>query len=431
MEKNISVGIGVSKADDASKAGKEAAKIALKALGTKKPTISYVFYAGEYDPYKLSEGVKGILKGTDFIGGSTDRVFYNTDILDKGVVVLSLQSDYLHVGIASEDNVSKDPFNIAKKAIKNAIKQIVVDKYVDPYLMFTRMKNANIAWMVKIPSFFINIFSRGMRLPVMGDETLLIRGVCDVIGTDVPIYGASFGAEVQKLFSGKPYEIYALHNGRVMRDGLIVVFNTTSLVYGQSLEHGCKRTNKFGFISKVEGNGYIVDEISEKDAPSWYASQLNMSKGEFIKNSMAVTQRYPLGIPDEYGNFVIRGAGAYNNGGLAYVAPLIEGWPVYVMDAKPENLMNASKKIASKINEYTTLETKPEICIATLCASRRIIFKEKLKEELKQLQKEFKGSPIVGFSCFGEIGSVAGTPPKFYHMSSNVFVLYNRLLHTL
>lgn len=318
-----------------------------------------------------------------------------------------------------------------KKTIKEALKDVTIDKYIDSYLMFYRMKKSNVDWMVKIPSFFINIFSRGMRLPVMGDETKIIDGVSSVIGANVPIYGASFGADVQKLFSGKPYDIYTFHNGKVMKDGLIVIFNTTSLVYGQSLEHGCKRTNKFGFISKTGGGGYVVNKISEKDASSWYSSQLNLSEDEFIKNSMNITQRYPLGIPDEYGNFIIRGAGVYNKGGLAYVAPLIEGWPVYIMDAKPENLINASKNIANKIAAFTSLKEKPALCMATLCASRRIIFKEKLKEELKRLQKEFKGAPIVGFSCYGEIGSAPGLPPRFQHMSSNVFVLYDKLLQTL
>lgn len=431
MNKNISVGIGVSKKKNAIDAANEAAKMALKKLGGKKPTISYVFFAGEYDPYKLSEGLSKVLKGTDFIGGSTDRIFYNTDIIETGVLVLSIQSDYLHVGIASSDNVSKNPFEITRKTVKNALKEISIDNYVDPYLMFNRMKKANVEWMVKIPSFFVNIFSRGMRLPVMGDETKIISGVCDVIGSNIPIYGASFGADAIKPLSGKPYEIYTLHNGTVMKDGLIIIFNTTSLVYGQSLEHGCKRTNKFGFISKTHGNGYVVDEISEKESSSWYAEQLKMSKDEFVKNSMLITHKYPLGIPDEYGKFIIRGGGIYNNNSLSYVAPLVEGWPVYIMDASPENLMSASKSIAGKIREYTSLDEKPAICIATLCLSRRLIFKEKLKDELKQLQKEFKGAPLVGFSCFGEIGSSPGMPPKFQHMSSNIFVLYDKLLHTL
>lgn len=114
-KKNIFVGIGVSRKNNAHDAAKEAANAALKKLGGKKPTISYVFYAGDYDAYKLNEGLLEVLKGTEFVGGSTDRVFHNTDILDNAVLVVSLYSDYLHIGIASNDNVSQNPFEVAKK----------------------------------------------------------------------------------------------------------------------------------------------------------------------------------------------------------------------------------------------------------------------------------------------------------------------------
>ncbi len=192
MAKNIFVGVGFSKKDDAFQAGKEAAEIALKKCG-KKPILSFVFYVGEYDAYKLSDGVKKILDDSEFVGGSTDALAVEDKLVKKGVIVTSVYSDYLHVGIASVDNVSKDPYGISKKTMLDALSKLTIDKYLDSYLLFTRMKVGNIRGLVKIPSFFVFMFSRGFRLPQMGEETKIIKGIADVVGLHIPIYGGSFG----------------------------------------------------------------------------------------------------------------------------------------------------------------------------------------------------------------------------------------------
>lgn len=430
-EKKLNVGIGFSASDNSYTAAREAADKALKELGGKEPTISFIYYAGNYDPTELSKGLKETLKDSEFVGGSTDRVFYNQEIIDHGILIASLQSDFLHVGVASNDNASKDPYEVAKKTVVEAVKKLTIDEYIDPYLQVSRMKKGEIKWMIKIPSFFVMVYARGMKLPVMGDETKIINGIFDILGPNVPLYGASYGTTLENLFGGKPYEIYLLHNGKVLKDGVAMIVASSSLIYGQSLEHGCKRTDKLGFISKASGNGYVVNEISGKNAIDWYCEQLKMKKDEFIKQSMVITQRWPLGIPDGYGSYIIRGAGVHNNGSLAYVAPLIEGWPVYLMDAEPKNLMGASNYVSMKIKEYTGEKGKPAIIFANLCASRRAIFKEKLTEELKLLQEKFGGAPLVGFSCFGEIGSAPGKPAGFQHMSANIFVLFDKLLTEL
>ena len=429
--KNIIVGTGKSTNPDPYLAAKEAAEAAKKPLLDKKPTISYVFYAGDYDINKINDALKEAFDGTDYIGGSADAVFFDDQVLNKGIVVSCIQSEYITVGISSSENVSKNPFEAAKKTTYNAIKKLPVDKYVSPYMMFTRLKDSKIEWLLKAPSFFVQVYSRGMKLPVMGDETKIMNGIFDLIGSNTPIYGASFGTSLQNLFSGKPYDINMIHNGKILKDGLIIIVSTTSLLYGQALEHGCKRTDKLGFISKVSGNGYVVEQISGKNAVDWYCEQLNISKEEFVKNSMVVTQRWPLGIPDDYQNYIIRGAGVHNNGTLAYVAPLVEGWPVYIMDADPKNLSQAADMISREIIKYVKDKKDARLIFANLCASRHAIFQDKLSKELKDIKKNFGNAPVVGFSCFGEIGSSPGEPPKYNHMCANVFILYDKLLHEL
>lgn len=427
----INIGTGYSTNKDSFKAAKEAAAMALKSLGKFKPTISYVFFAGDHEPVQISNGIKEVLKDSEFIGGSADAVYFDNNVFRNGVVVGCIESEYLHVGVASNDNISKNPQSVARKTILQALDKIAIDKYVDPYLLFTRMRKGSMKGLVKHPSFFVQLFTRGMKLPVMGDETKIIAGIAEEIGLNIPIWGGSFGTSLENLFGGKPYEISMLHSGKVLKDGIIIVFNTCSLVYSESYSHGAKRTEIFGAITKVESNGYAVREISGKNVVDWYADAIGITKEKFMKDSMMYTQMHPLGISDNYGNIVIRAAGVYNNGRLEYVAPFVEGWVAYIMDADPKFVQNAPREVLSDLSNNTH-EKKATFAIAGLCASRRaILHDDGISKELSEFKKGLGDAKIIGYSCFGEIGSKPGLPPAFGHLMANMFVLYDKLLYEM
>jgi hypothetical protein len=427
MAKNINVSVGVSTKTDPYAAGVEAATASLKGL-PKTPTISYVFYAGEYDPYQLSKGLSAVLPKSEYVGGSADSVFFNDQIYSTGVVVVSVQSDYLHVGVASADNVSKAPRKLAKEVIKQALQKVPIDKYVDPYLMFTRMKESPVHWMVKLPSFFIVLFTRGIKLPVMGDEKEIIKGISDVTGLQVPIWGGSFGTDGMKVLRGEKYNITMLHSGKVMQDGLITLFNSSALLYSQSMENGCVPTAKTGFVSKVSSGGFVVEEISNQNVIDWYAQQLNLPRDKFLKDVRFLSQLNPLGVPDLFGGFIIRGGGIPAGNGLAYVAPLTEGWPVYVMQGDAKHLMNASDQIKDDIQNYVQTKEGPELALTTLCVTRKLVYQKDTIKEIKKLRKNLGAKNVAGFVCFGETGSRPGQQAMFEHVTLNVLTLYDKLM---
>ena len=427
-DRKLLIGTGMSTKDSAFEAAKEAAENALKELNGKKPTISYAFFSGDYDPYKLSEGLQSILKGTEFVGGLGDRVIFGNQVIEKGIVVASIQSDFLHVGVASKENVSADPYEIAKKTTKEALSKLTVDNYVDPYLQALRMKGGDIRSIVKIPPYYINVFTKGFQLPKMGEETRIILGISDVVGRQIPIWGGSFETALEKVMT--KYEIYSLHSGKVLKDGLIIVFNSSSLLYGNSIAHGCKKTGEISVITKTSMGGYVVDEISGQKPVDWYAKRLKMDKKDFLGKVMVLglTQRWPLGMPDNLGRFVIRGGGVPIGDSLAYVAPLIEGAPVYLMDADPKNLFSATEEIIKNIQEYTEETQAPKLLLITSCLSRRAVLQKDLEKDLQNISTSFGNAPLVGFTCSGEIGSKAGDLATFHHVCNNIFAFYDKLL---
>ncbi len=430
-EATLLVGSGMSVNTDAYLAAKEAAQQALTSLNGKEPTISYVFFSGNYDPYGLTKGLKEILKDTEFVGGLGGSVIYDDKVIDKGVVVTSIQSDFLHVGVASADGASENAFELAKTVSKEALAKLSIDNYVDPYMQALRLKSGDIRGIVKVPPYYIHVFVNGFKLPKMGEEDKVILGISDIVGRQIPIWGGSFETSLDNIMN--KYEIYSLHSGKVYKDGLIIMFTVTSMLYGYSMAHGAKKTGSLDVVNKTSMGGYVVDEISGQKPVDWYAKKLGMSKKEFVDSAMTlgITQRWPIGMVDNLGNIIVRGGGVPtgpNNESLAYPATVIEGAPIFLMDGDPKNLFDATDEIVTNIQQYVEETNKPNLILLTSCLTRKNVMKEQFPEDLRRLKKRFGGSTIIGFSTSGEIGSKEGDMASCHHLTNNIFVFYNRLL---
>ena len=425
----IKKGFGLSSLSDGYSAARQAAKKALNMIGT-KPIISFVFYAGDYDVYEINKALKEVLGHSEFIGGSTDAVFYEDKILRKGILVVSIFSPLLNVGVASSENISSNPFNVARNTMGESAKKIKIDSNINPLIQFKRMKKGHIESLLKFPAFYAFVFSRGFKFPHVGNEVDIIKGIEDVIGQYIPLMGGSLGNDLNKIFRQEKYNIYTLHSGKVMKDGIITVLFNTGLAYANSIAHGCQPTPVIGTITGVEKKGYVVSGISGKKPVVWYAEKLGISKQEFIKKQQYYTQKYPLGISDGYGSFVMRAGGnPYPGDKMSYVAPLVKGAPVFLMDVVTKKLGTAIDELKQDIdNNLHGLD--PSLCFAVICASRRAILKDKASQDLRKIKTLFNG-PLFGFYSFGEIGSKNGQICRFNHLCVNLFNYYDTPLNEL
>tara|TARA_Y100000310_G_C20644660_1_gene795884 strand:+ start:322 stop:1629 length:1308 start_codon:yes stop_codon:yes gene_type:complete len=430
MGKNlIQSGIGFSKEKDSYQATKLAAKTALKQLKGKAPGLTLVFYAGNYNPKEINKALKEEFKGTEFIGGSTDAVIYKDNVYAEGIVITSMYSTYLHFGVSSIDNISKNPKKLAAQTIKNAVGKTELNSYTDSYMAFSRVKKGNLTELIRIPSFFVFAFTRGYQPTRMGNEDLIIEGIGETIGHYIPVFGGSLGNDMDKVFSNTPYDITTFHSGKIMKDGLVTAFACTGLAYASSLAHGAKPLNHLGYVSDVTGHGFVVSKINDKPIIDWYAKNIGVTKKEFMKKLLFYTQKYPLGFPDGYGNIVMRAGGVPHPKGLAYIAPFKENTPVYIMNVNDnKQLMKSNKELLSSLNSHMSIKEQPTLNFLVSCSSRRrILDKRSYKKELTQLSKQSK-SPLFGFCSFGEIGSKPAETCHFQHLCTNVFTVYNKLL---
>ena len=413
----ITTGVGFSKEEDSYKAAKEAATTAMKGLGGKAPKLSLVFYAGKkYKPEQINKALTEVFKGTEFIGGSTDAVIHKDNIYPEGIVIASLYSDYLHFGVASVDNVSKNPKKNAMETIESAVQKIRLDKYIDSYMAFSRVKKGNLTELIRIPSFFVFALTRGYQPTKMGNEDLIIDGIGEKIGYYVPVFGGSLGADMDNVFNNTPYDIISFHSGKIMKDGLVLAFACTGLSYASSIAHGAQPKNKLGYVSEVMEGGFVVSKISGKPIMEWYPENIGISKEEFKKKLLFYTQKYPLGFPDGYGNIVMRAGGVPHPKGLAYIAPLKENTPIYIMNLENNKLLlQSNKELLADMEQHLNGKMTPAMSFVVSCSSRRrVLDPVSSKKELTELNK-LSDTPIFGFCSFGEIGSKPAETCHFHH----------------
>ena len=431
MGKLITVGVGFSQNNDSYLAASEASEKALKQLKGKQPSLSLVFWAGKpYEDYiPVNKALMEHLSGTEFVGGSTDGVVYDGQIYPTGLVVASFYSEYVHFGVSSVEDVSRDPKKLAKETIKKAVGSIKIDHYVDSYMAFTRVKKGNLTDIIRMPAFFVFAFTRGFQPTKMGNEDSIIDGIQEEVGYYVPVFGGSLGSNMDYVFNGTPYDIISLHSGKIMKDGLITVFAISDLKYANSYAHGAHPLNKLGFVSQVDGGGFIVKKVSDVDIIDWYAKEVGVSKKEFLSKVLYYTQKHPMGFPDGYGNIIMRAGGVPFKQWLSYIAPLKENTPIFLMDLEDnKKLLQANKELTSDINTHLQKSLKAEISFVVSCSSRRRVLDPKSsQQEVRELNK-LSTTPTFGFCSFGEIGSKPAGASHYHHLCTNLFNFYDKLM---
>lgn len=421
--------VGFSKVDDSYSATKEAIGQALNGFGSKRSGLIMIYYAGEYDPHAINRAMKESFPETEYIGGSTDAVIYKAEAYPNGIVVACMYSDYLHFGVASVDNISKDPYEIAQKTAGEAVKKIGINPYVDSYMAFSRMKKGDFSELIRIPSFFVFCLTRGFQPKKMGNEDLIIQGVAKKIGYYIPMFGGSLGNNMDYVFNNTPYDVYTFHSGKIMKDGLVVVFVATGLKYSYSIGHGAAMTKTLGYISEVKSGGFVVSKISGQPILDWYSKSLGVTKEKFTKKLLYYTQKFPIGFPDGYGNIVLRAGGVPAGNDLAYIAPLKENTPIFVMNVENDKeLTKVNRQIHEEMQANVHKKIKPMFTFVVSCSSRRrVLSKENYTKELIETQK-LTNAPLFGFCSFGEIGSKPAESTHFNHLCTNLFNVYDKLL---
>ncbi len=434
-DKHIWVGLGTSKNKDSYEAAIEAAKHALSECKTSQPTFSFVFVDSRYDANKVLKGINKVLGKSNWVGCSTDRQLNNKIVYtdDPVITVVCIKTEYMHFGLGAVENYRKDTFKKGVKAVKEAISKIKVDQYISPYIQFRRAQLKDYSDIVKTPPYFILAFMSGTffdskKQVVMGKETEFIEGLLSVTGANIPVFGSVSNSDFGKFMKEAIAKNWQYANGKLLKDGGIVVFVVSSLYFSHALEHGYRETDVVAMITKMDPSGHIVQEINGKPSVDEYCRLVGINKVDFLKDPYKYTLTKSLAVIDSGGQNYIKAMGTTPDGKYLFsqaklppkvAVTLVNYDKAQVIGAAVEAINNANKAIDKKNIAFIWISS---------CSARRAMLGADTKEEAKAILKNFKNIPFFGFYTFGEIGSNKARTCQLNEQTITLLTVYDRLL---
>ncbi len=432
--KNVFAGVGFSSNDDAFKAGQEAARTAIDKMtkdGGKKATFGLVFCSGkkygkdDKTAQQLVDGIQSVFKDTPWAGCTTAGEISSYGATNGSCVAMAVSSDYIHAGIGFGENVTKSPKEAGFNAARMAMQKLQYDKYIDPYIQYTRMKKYTPEEVSKMNPFSILILGKGVErgaLPIkpsMTDNEKILEGVEDAVKTQIPIIG---GVAADDFVMRKNYHFL---NGKLLKNATIVIAFMSHLYSSAGMSHGYKPTEKILLVN--DAKDYIISKMNGKSAVDAYSESINVPVDDLRKKTLDVSVNFPLGVADPSGDYWLRVPGIVIFNNILVGAKVSPNTVLHVMKGGKQDILNACKDaVANSMNIIG--KRKPSFVIVFSCAMRAKLLGKDIRNEVEILKKSLGDVPIIGFYTFGEFGGFKGKGMGYHNETVTAMVFSNEIM---
>ncbi len=465
MPKNVFVGIGTSKNDDAFAAGKEAAEAAVEKMkkeGGDDPNFGLVFCSGgkygkdDRTIKKFVDGVHSVLSKYDnckWIGCTTAGEITPDGVMHSSATVTVLSSKFMKFGVGVGKDLNKEAFKSGKEAITEALRNVKIDKYIDSYISYLSAKTKSPSELIKQRQFAVLTLPAGFTMKEAGWEDDMLDGIKSVVGATTPIVGGSAADDLQFVKN------YQFENGNVYTNSVILAVLFSNVNIGFGLEHGFEPTDKITLITKAKGN--IVYELNNRPAVDVYAEILGVNKKELTKglgflramgkllpsrlmkwaaltgvNAEKIMRNLPslqliiqnsFGIPDINGNYLPRVPKSIIDGKyLEFYNKMFNNMPLTLLKVNEERTLKAPQKaIDSAIKE----SGEPALVLIFDCVGRTgYIGPEKTQKIYNSLQGPVKKTQYIGFFTLNEQGFEKNSPASGHTFTCAVMSISDKLI---
>lgn len=253
-----------------------------------------------------------------------------------------------------------------------------------------------------------------------GCEELIIEGIGQIVGEDVPITGGSSG---DNDVSGNWKQIC---NDRVLSNGLVVsvLFPSTEIMF--AFHSGYEPTDSKGIITKAGGfeatdskgiatkvNKRVLIEIDNKPAASVYNDWAEGVISEQMKQGGSIlsqTTLHPLGrvvgyIGDVPYYRLAHPDAVCKDGSLTLFSNIEEGEEIVLMQGTKESLIARAGRVAtSAIRTYSATSEELAGGLVVYCAGCMLEVQDRLDEVVQSFRDAVPGVPFMGEFTFGEQG---------------------------
>lgn len=364
-----------------------------------EPQIIFLHSSVNYDSAVLVRRLQELAPrvpvhgGTSCLGVMTETGFHSDKGLGLGLLGILDPAGNYGVGAA---RIGNDPRAAAAAAIRQALAQAQRPGEVPTAVLITAAP---------------------------GQEELLLRGIEDLLGPDVPVIGGSSG---DNTVTGE-WKQFA--NGDVYADAVVTtaLFPTTEVMF--AFHSGYEPSEHKGRVTRAQGR--TLYEIEGRPAAVVYNEWIGGVLSDVLDtggNVLARTTLYPLGRavgtvggipyfrlshPDS-----VTPAGA-----LTLFTNTKEEDEIVLMRGTRESLVSRAGHVAqSALETYAAAPAQIAGALVIYCAGCMLTIQDRMEETVAGLRAALGGKPFLGVFTFGEQGCFLGGENRHGNLMISVLV---------
>ncbi len=407
----MEVGIGYCNDKDAISAGTKVAENAMKNGEIVSPGIVFAFCSGELDPQEFFRGLQSVVGNkVPIIGGSAFGIITNDHLSYEGYPAGAaiLQSETLRHRVASVGDLHIDE----KLAGRKLAEKLSDDKEANLFLIFYDP--------IKIPAM-------ENAPPVMNASPPLIKGIEEILNTDIPVIGAGVVGHMELKST------YQFCGSSVRKQSVVGALLSGDFEPYYKIMHGC--TPKDGIYHTItRSDGPIIYEIDGKPI----VEMIDKMYGNQDWQKQIPVKRLAIGLnygkefdyfrEGDYVNRLIVGVSPGREGVIIFEPDFEEGTKIQFMLRDSNKMIESAKKNSAMLMEQINADGKrPIFALYIDYAGRSAAFSETLTEEASEIQKvlnQYK-TPLLGFYSGVEVAPLHGNS-RGLHWTGVLMVLAER-----
>ncbi|MDP8212822.1 MAG: FIST N-terminal domain-containing protein [Candidatus Zapsychrus exili] len=370
---SINIGIGFSQDINIELAAAKAVSESITKLGKQRVDLCLVFSTIHYPPQKTIPIIKQAFKSkTNILGCSSAGIILSDSIETRGIAVLTMCSDQVKCGIGSTFNITSENVREAGIALAKST--------LENFGQHGR----------QVSLFFID--------GQIGNSSLLLKGLQEVMGNIFPIIGACSSDNFQFK---NTFQIYDEKVTQHSATGLILGGQVSAGIAGR---HGWRPLGKPRIVT--ESNGNIIKKIDNKKASLLYEEYFGKeAKNLGIEHLSKITILYPLGIFIGRNNeYLLRNPiNILHDGSIICQGDVPVGSEVHVMIGNKDSCKKAAIE-AAKEAKKNLLGKEAKLVIIIESMARLKLLGRMASSEIQGIRKIFgEKVNIIGMYSNGEI----------------------------
>ena len=243
---------------------------------------------------------------------------------------------------------------------------------------------------------------------VPGSEEMVLLGIQDTVGPDVPIAG---GSTADNKVQGK-WQQFA--NGQVYTDAVVVTAMYPSVNTHLAFHSGYSPTEYTGQVTRAEGR--TLYEINDCSAAQVYNKWTNGSINEFLDggNVLSSTTLYPLGrFVGEVGNMPYHRLSHPDSvtpeGALTLFSNINVGEQITLMHGTRRSLVRRAGRVArAALGAGHITADQISGALIIYCAGCMLTVQDEMEQVAAEIRMALGNKPFMGAFTFGEQGCFLG-----------------------